>query len=83
MATSLVVLGDAPVLNEAFITKTCEYFTKPGDVRRAFNTYLENNNIYEKPYYLNNGFQLKSEFKMEVVNMSDAEMKKTYKLKRK
>lgn len=79
----LIILGDAPILNDRFYNRTYDYFTKFGDRRRVFELYLNNNGIEEKPYFLKNGFDLKSQFKMSVVNLSDEERTKTYPLKRK
>lgn len=78
LIAGLVVAGGEQPLNEAFYNKTTNYFTKVGDVRRAFNLYLKNNGIDEKPYFLKNGFQLKTEFKMEVIGLTDEELVKTY-----
>lgn len=78
----LLITGTPPPLDDAFFYRTCEYFTKPGDFNRAFKTYLNNRGIYEKPYFLKNGFNLKAEFKMSVIGMSDKNLRETYPLKR-
>lgn len=83
LTAGLVVAGDDQPLNEQFYTKTMNYFTKPGDVRRAFKMYLTNIGIEEKPYYLKNGFRLKSEFKLSVIGLSATELAQTYPLDRK
>ncbi|WOO86655.1 hypothetical protein RZE82_05940 [Mollicutes bacterium LVI A0039] len=78
LAMILVAFGTPPPLYETFYDKTYMYFTKPGDVRRAFKVYLINQGIEEKPYFLRNGFQLKADFKMSVVNLSEPDLMRIY-----
>ncbi len=78
LAAVLVILGFPPPVYEKFYYKTYNYFTKPGDVRRAFEIYLIDRKISEKPYFLKEGFQLKAEFKMSVIELDDVELQKKY-----
>lgn len=82
LATILVIFGFPPPVYETFFDKTCDYFTKPNDVRRAFKKYLADIEISEKPYFLKDGFELKAEFKLSVIQLSDEELRKKYPLSR-
>ncbi len=74
----LVALSAAPPIDEEFFYKTYNHFTRPKDRQTAFRQYLENQGIKSKPYFLKNGFQLKREFKMSVICLTDEELKNEY-----
>ncbi len=74
----LIIFGFYPSLNEAFDEHTVKHFTKVGDQHRAFKYYLLKNKITEKPYFLKNGFELKIEFKMSVLELTEEELKLEY-----
>lgn len=83
LAFILNIAGTPPLVDDLFFERTNNYFTRLGDTRRAFKTYLANKNINEKPYFLKDGFTQKGEFKMSVVAMTDEDLKATYPLTRK
>lgn len=77
----LIALGDYPPFNKKFDQKLINNgFVNLGDKRKLFKIYLHNHGIEEKPYYLENGFDLKGEFNLSVLSLSDEELKDTYKI---
>lgn len=78
----LVILGDAPPVNESFYYKTQNHFTRPSDRQKAFKIYLKDKGIESKPYFLKDGFQLKIDFKMSVIALDNEELRNKYPVSR-
>lgn len=75
-----ILFGYYPAFYELYDDKVNTYFTKIGDKRRAFRLYLIRRDIKEKPYFLENGFNLKVEFQKSIIEMPIEELKSNYPL---